>query len=111
MPAIGKVPSPIPPPLPTTPPSSADLEDRVAQTVKGIAGSPGVAVGPALVLGDIRTQYVRRHVTPSHVDQEVERVHQAVEAAKTSLREVASRVPGGAREQATILDAYLAMLG
>jgi phosphotransferase system enzyme I (PtsI) len=87
------------------------MEERDTTTLKGIAGSPGVAVGPALVLGDIRTSYVRRHVSVAHVEVEIERVHQAVEVAKKTLREVAARVPGGAREQATILDAYLAMLG
>ena len=97
MPAIGRVPSPVPPPPPTVPPSSADLEDRVTSTVKGIGGSPGVAVGPALVLGDIRTSYVRRHVQTTHIQSELDRVHAAVDLAKKTLREVAARVPGGAR--------------
>jgi phosphotransferase system enzyme I (PtsI) len=111
MPAIGKVPSPVPPPPPTVPPSSTDVEDKVTSTLKGIAGSPGVAVGPALVLGDIRTAYVRRHVQPAQVEAEIERLHQSVLTAKNTLREVAGRVPGAGREQTTILDAYLAMLG
>jgi phosphotransferase system enzyme I (PtsI) len=79
--------------------------------LKGIAGSPGVAVGPALVLGDVRSGYTRRHVHGYQVAEEVERVHHAVEAAKQSLIEVASRLTTGpARDNAPILDAYLLML-
>jgi hypothetical protein len=39
--------SAIPTPPPSLPPSSADLDDRETALIKGIAGSPGVAVGPA----------------------------------------------------------------
>jgi phosphotransferase system enzyme I (PtsI) len=42
--------------------------------VKGIAGSPGVAVGPALVVGDTRTVYPRRTVPVDQVPAELGRL-------------------------------------
>jgi phosphotransferase system enzyme I (PtsI) len=79
--------------------------------LKGIAGSPGVAVGPALVVGDTRAAYVRRHVQPAQIDAEIERVSRAVEDAKRHIREVSARLPAGPLETNAILDAYLTMVG
>ncbi len=92
------------------PSSAAELEDHDPILLKGIAGSPGVAVGPALVLGDIRSAYVRRHIHTAQIEQEITRVHVAVEQAKASLKEVSARITGPARDTAPILDAYLLMM-
>jgi phosphotransferase system enzyme I (PtsI) len=91
------------------PPSSGDaaLESRI---IKGIAGSPGVAVGPALVIGEMRAAYTRRHIHTAQMDSELQRVRQAVESAKASLKEVSDRMGNTARAHAPILDAYLLML-
>jgi phosphotransferase system enzyme I (PtsI) len=80
--------------------------------LKGIAGSPGVAVGPAVVLDDVRAGYSRRHIHGYQVQEEIERVHHAVDGAKQSLIDVASRLSasGPARDNAPILEAYLLML-
>src|SRR5262249_34452494 len=91
--------------------SGVDLDDREPVLIKGIAGSPGVAVGPALVLGDIRAAYVRRHIHTAQIEGELERVRHAVTQAKNTLKEVAARMPGVARDSAGVLDAYLLMLG
>jgi len=92
------------------PPSSSSI-DVVLPSVqlKGIAGSPGVAVGPALVVGDVHTAYVRRYIHTAHIAAELERVKKAVEAAQVALREV-SRSLSGAHDQKPILEAYLMML-
>jgi phosphoenolpyruvate-protein phosphotransferase (PTS system enzyme I) len=79
--------------------------------LKGIGGSPGVAVGSALVVGDTRTAYARRHLASAQIDGEVERLHRAVEDAKRHLREVSARLPAGPLETNAILDAYLTMVG
>jgi phosphotransferase system enzyme I (PtsI) len=79
--------------------------------LKGIAGSPGVAVGPALVVGDTRAGYVRRHVTPAQIDDEIKRLENAVEEAKRHIREVSARLPAAPLETNAILDAYLTMVG
>jgi phosphotransferase system enzyme I (PtsI) len=102
---------PIPTPPPSIPPSGAELDERETVSIKGIAGSPGVAVGPALVLGDIRAAYVRRHIHTAQIEGELERVRHAVDQAKATLKEVAAKMTGVARDSAGVLDAYLMMLG
>jgi len=118
MPDRPSKPSPIsvPPPasssermMPSVPPSSFELPPD-AITLKGIAGSPGVAVGPALVLGDLRASFVRRHVHTAQIPQEMERIRIAVDAAKRSLREVSDRMPAAMRDASPILEAYQLML-
>jgi phosphotransferase system enzyme I (PtsI) len=105
----GHLPSP-PPPGGTRPPPGSD--SAMPRTVlKGIAGSPGVAVAPALVVGDTRAAYVRRHVASGQIDGEIERLVRAVGAAKRHVREVSARLPDGPLETNSILDAYIAMVG
>ncbi len=98
------------PPVPSVPPSSFDMDLHDAVLLKGIAGSPGVAVGPALVLGDLRASFVRRHIHTAQIPAEIERVRHAVEEAKRTLREVSGRMPAAMREASPILEAYELML-
>jgi len=84
-----------------------DIEPR---QFKGIAGSPGVAVGPAIVLGDIRASFVRRHIASAQIPHELERITQAVIDAKRTLRAHDSLMPALVREANAILDAYDLML-
>jgi phosphotransferase system enzyme I (PtsI) len=79
--------------------------------IKGIAGSPGVAVGPALVVGDTKMAYARRNVSSAQIEEEAARVRQAVEDAKRHVREVSAKLPSAPLETSNILDAYLAMIG
>lgn len=95
---------------PIAAPSSLELEVPEAITLKGIAGSPGVAVGPALVLGDLRASFVRRHVHTAQIPEELERVKHAVGVAQKTLRDLDSRMPSAMRDAAAILDAYQLML-
>jgi len=106
----GAPPSPPPPPGGTRPPPSDQSTPR-GVVLKGIAGSPGVAVGPALVVGETRAAYLRRHISQSQVDAEVKRLQQAVTDAKKHVREVAARIPTAPMETNAILDAYLTMIG
>jgi phosphotransferase system enzyme I (PtsI) len=92
------------------PPSSTEVERKETRVLKGIAGSPGVAVGPALVLGDIRAAFVRRHVPSAQIQAELDRVKQAVHDAKQTLREVSTRMPKAMQEASPIIDAYDMML-
>jgi len=73
----------------------------------GIAGSPGFALGAAIVL-DRRTGVVRRHVTKQHLEDELERFDRAVATAAAKLK-AATEVGGRSRAEVTILDAYVAM--
>ena len=73
----------------TRPPSSSSMDAVLPSTLlKGIAGSPGVAVGPALVIGDTHTAFARRHIHSANIGDELARVKKAVESAQASLREV-----------------------
>ncbi len=104
-----RIPTP-PPPGGSRPPPSDQSTPR-GVVLKGIAGSPGVAVGPALVVGETRAAYLRRHISQAQVDTEVKRLQQAVTDAKKHVREVAARIPTAPMETNAILDAYLTMIG
>jgi phosphotransferase system enzyme I (PtsI) len=106
----GNSPSPPPPPGGSRPPPNDPSAPR-GVVLKGIAGSPGVAVGPALVVGDTRAAFARRYVSSAQMDTEVERLRRAVEEAKGHIREVSARLPAGPLETNAILDAYLMMVG
>ncbi len=102
---------PPPPPSADNRPPPSDSSSPRGFVVKGIAGSPGIAVGPALVVGDTKAAYARRHVAAPQVDSEVERLRKAVEDAKQHVREVSARLPAAPMETSAILDAYLTMIG
>lgn len=78
--------------------------------LRGIGGSPGVAVGPALVIGDALAVFARKHVHTAQIAPELDRVKAAVRSAQAELRGVGGRIEGAARDGAAILDAYLLML-
>jgi phosphotransferase system enzyme I (PtsI) len=100
-----------PEPPPSVFPPSNDGSAPAGAVFRGIPGSPGVAVGPALVIGDSRAVYTRRHIHANQIEAEMSRVEEAVLAAKTTLKEVSERLEGGPGHSTTpILDAYLQML-
>ena len=76
----------------------------------GIAASPGVAVGVALVLDRRRMSIPRRHIEETEVEREVQRLRDAVVAARRQLQEVREKVSSEAGEHTLILDAHLLML-
>jgi phosphotransferase system enzyme I (PtsI) len=69
---------------------------------RGIAVSPGVAIGPALVLDTEGVVVPPRTVPPAQVDHEVARLSDALrlaaEEAEQRRRDVAARLPGGIAE-------------
>lgn len=81
-----------------------------SRRIRGIAGSPGVAVGPALVLGDLHSTFQRRHLSSAEIEPELARVADAVETAKKNLDEMSERMPVALRDTAQILEAYKLML-
>lgn len=81
-------------------------------TLRGIPGSPGVAVGPAFVISNLRAQqHPRRTVQSGEEAAEVQRFRAAIVLAKDTLREVSARITGPAVDTTAILEAYLLMLG
>jgi phosphoenolpyruvate-protein phosphotransferase (PTS system enzyme I) len=77
-------------------------------TLEGIAGSPGHAVGRAMVL-DRRGGSVRRHVASHQVEDELERFDRAVAAAAGRLKAAADRTRAS-RAESSILEAYVLMV-
>jgi phosphoenolpyruvate-protein phosphotransferase (PTS system enzyme I) len=86
------------------PPSS------IADTLRGIAGSPGVAIGKAVVLGQSRASCPRRSIGPGEIDAEISRFEEAVARAQRDLREMSQRLTDKSAE-ASILEAYVLMTG
>jgi phosphotransferase system enzyme I (PtsI) len=94
------------PPL-SLPPST----ERPSLILEGIAGSPGLSIGRAVVVDTRRPGVVRRHVSRAAAEGELERFDQAVLAAAGALREVAERVrKGPGRAESSILEAYVLMV-
>ena len=80
-------------------------------TLEGIAGSPGLAIGRAIVVDTRRPGIVRRRIAKHSADEEMERFDRAVSAATDSLREVAERTSGRVgKAEGSILEAYLLMV-
>jgi phosphotransferase system enzyme I (PtsI) len=90
-----------------SPPTSARSAGAV---LRGIAGAPGVAIGTAVVSGETPASYPRRHIEPEEIAAEVARFQTAVARAQHELRDMAKRV-GDRRAEASILEAYLLMVG
>ncbi len=83
---------------------------RAPDLLRGIAGSPGVAIGKAVVLGQSRAPCPRHQVTAADYDAEIKRFDEAVAAAQRELREVSQRLTDKSAE-ASILEAYTLMAG
>ncbi len=76
----------------------------------GIGGSPGLAVGTAVVL-DRRAGVVRRYVSNHHVDDEMDRFMRAIARAADGLRAAAERERERmSRAESPILAAYALMV-
>ena len=93
---------------PDPPPSRPDATGP--ETLRGIAGSPGIAIGTAVLVGSTRHTHPRRYVAAGDVPHELERFHHAVERAQADLRDMAQRVADKSAE-ASILEAYVMMVG
>lgn len=78
--------------------------------LRGVGVSPGVAFGPALVIRLDFPDVPNRAVPPAQVEEEVRRLHDAVEVVVASLRELGQRVYERAGpEEARIFDAQIEM--
>ena len=81
-----------------------------SELLRGIAGSPGVAIGKAVVLGSPSEAYAHRRIEPAEVGLELSRYELAVGNAQQDLRDMARRVESKSAE-ASILEAYVLMVG
>jgi phosphotransferase system enzyme I (PtsI) len=87
-----------------------DLFVARPETLGGIAGSPGVAIGNAVVLSPSRVAHPHRFITADDAPGELRRFEAAVHRAQQELRDMALRV-SDRRAEASILEAYVLMVG
>ncbi|HVK66007.1 MAG TPA: phosphoenolpyruvate--protein phosphotransferase [Polyangium sp.] len=89
---------------------SVEPPSKATEVLRGIAGSPGVAIGKVVVFGQSRVQCPRRTIGPGDIDTEVARFEEAVARAQRDLREMSQRLTERSAE-ASILEAYVLMTG
>ena len=78
--------------------------------LEGIGVSPGIAVGPALIVEREAVPVFRLLVPPEAVGGEVERLTRAVEASRQQLKAIKERLRNEVGVHAYIFDAHLLML-
>ncbi|MDI1432797.1 phosphoenolpyruvate--protein phosphotransferase [Polyangium sorediatum] len=89
---------------------SVEPPSKATEVLRGIAGSPGVAIGKVVVFGQSRAHCPRRTIGPGEIDAEVARFEEAVARAQRDLREMSQRLTERSAE-ASILEAYVLMTG
>jgi len=78
---------------------------------RGIAASPGIAVGRAYLFKRERREIVKKEISPDLVEAEIRRFHQSLEKAKEYLTDLVDRVRREVGEkEAEIYEAHLMML-
>jgi phosphotransferase system enzyme I (PtsI) len=78
------------------------------QVLSGIAASPGVAVGRVCFLDSGQLYVPRRYVARDGLEEEVARLHAAIEASRQELEMIRQRI-GAVPEHRLLLDAQLLM--
>jgi phosphotransferase system enzyme I (PtsI) len=87
------------------------LPEKTEQTFNGIAASPGIAMGSAVVLAQQELVVPQRRLQPDEIKSELERLMSAVETSKNQLIEIRDSVAGDMGESyARIFDAHVMIL-
>lgn len=86
---------------------------KTEQRWHGISLSPGIAIGPAHIIGAHGIPVPEYEITAAQIDKEIKRLHAAI--AKTQrqlgqLKQKAASLPAGAEDIALLLEAYRGML-
>lgn len=96
---------------PKSAPRSSPSSASAPLMLEGIAGSPGLAIGRAMVIDTRRPRLQRRHIHKHATEDELARFDQAVAASSLALREVHDKLKtGSARAESSILEAYILMV-
>ncbi len=82
------------------------------EILKGIAVSPGFAIGEAFILGSEESVIPRRFISVDEIDSEYARFHAAVDKAKNDIRELQEKVKADeiGSEAVPIFDAHIMIL-
>ncbi|MFH1312253.1 MAG: phosphoenolpyruvate--protein phosphotransferase [Candidatus Eisenbacteria bacterium] len=87
------------------------MAGKTEQTFNGIAASPGIAMGSAVVLAQQELVVPQRRLQPDETASELDRLMVAVEASKSQLIEIRNDVAGDMGESyARIFDAHVMIL-
>ena len=79
--------------------------------LNGVAASPGIAMGNALVLARTDIRVPKRHLDPEEIDPEIARLMTAIETTKGQLVEIRDKVAQEMGESyARIFDAHIMIL-
>lgn len=78
------------------------------QVLRGIAASPGMAVGKVCLIDRSHVYVPRRYIQRDQLAAEELRLHQAIEASRSELEEIKARI-GLVAEDRLLLDAQLLM--
>ncbi|MGM0602470.1 MAG: phosphoenolpyruvate--protein phosphotransferase [Bacillota bacterium] len=79
--------------------------------MKGIAASPGIAIGKALIKKEKNVEISQKKISEDKVNEEVEKLHRAIEKAKTELKTIRDNTAEKmGEEKAEIFDAHLMIL-
>lgn len=91
--------------------AEGQTETRAEIALSGLPGSPGVALGRAVVVALGRTGVVHRHVVATDVDAEIERFKAGVGRAAAELRELSEKARASATKiEISVLEAYTLMV-
>src|SRR4051812_33157136 len=79
-------------------------------SLKGIGASPGVAVGPALVIDRKRVRTPKLRLTQPESDAELMRMKTAIELSDYQLVELKAKIAHDGHDHGLILEAHRLML-
>jgi phosphotransferase system enzyme I (PtsI) len=85
---------------------------RAELALSGLPGSPGVALGRAVVIDVGRTGVAHRHIAPPEVANELERFKSGVGTAAAELRELSAKAhqTAATKIEISVLEAYTLMV-
>ncbi len=80
-------------------------------TMRGIAASPGIAIGRVYILDRTKPCILRHAIADSHIENEIQRFNQALEKSKAQLMEIREKAKKDiGSNHLYILDAHIMML-
>ena len=79
--------------------------------IKGIAASPGIAIGTALVLGSRLMQIEKKKIQPNEIEQEISSLETALDKTKEQITALQEKIQNELNDnEARIFDAHLLII-
>ena len=89
------------------------MKSNAEQILRGVGVAPGIAIGPAYVIGQHGVPVPEYEITPPQVDAELKRLHTAISKTQRQLgqmKQKAATLPAGAEDVVLLLEAHQGML-